>query len=438
MKLREQTLISLLPLFLALAVLGNGAAWWLRDHRLRHELQQSAVTVAVALSETLTPSPAQAMDPDLLERLARWQLVDCIQVVDATGQVVQRWGVAAGEADPALRQRMLQAGSRGVSGDVQLGERGEGAVWAGAPILNRAHEVVGGVGVRRVAEGFGADLAGARWTLVMGTAWSTGLGLLVVGALGTFMGREVKRLSTSSRGGEPSVAASAQPQELRIAELRDLGETQVVIQSLRREAEAKVAALQRHDLGGSVADQLARALQTRWMPVVDRPMAGRQVVLGAVGEQIERAWHGVTETGEVAWLWFGTVREQRGVDAVRWGAAMTAELAERLDGSVTPDPVAALQRLRQGFPVGAATVLTWSRQDASTRVWRLAGEGVSEEAFVWRGHGAWHDLAAEEADLAEAMVTGAAEAGATLTLADLRRVLTCPVGVVASLRNCDE
>lgn len=276
------------------------------------------------------------------------------------------------------------------------------------------------------------DFARMRRVFWRQVAFAGIVGALVAWALAVLLSRETRRLTAAAAS--MATGTYRPPERLRVAELRDLGETFGVLDTITRESREK------HDrLGAKAAtyqsvEDLGRVAEAAWMPGRRVRVGGREVGVGRLGGEIGRWWHGVAGDRDHGWLWMGRVSGDRSLATVRLAAAVTRECEEYLMGTA-PDPAALCRQLGVWYAVETVRVFGWRRGEPTTTVWIGGQDGVRAAEQPWTGAEVWHELVGPSAGMLDVLAPSLLKEAPEQTLEDLQRMFADASGVVAWVKR---
>ncbi|GAB1488828.1 hypothetical protein MASR2M8_12750 [Opitutaceae bacterium] len=200
MTTRRQIVLLVMPLFVGLAVLGGSLMAWLQLRTTERDFRTEVETAAIAIAEFLPVDSLAALREGqplagtpmgtYFERIRRWRQVERIFLIDASGQVLaDTRGDAA--IDPALLTAKPAAARTVIVGEVTPSSE----IHRVRPAIVSIQSEGVRLGIEVNAETFLARQASIRQGVLIMSAVTLTVGLMVSLALAAFVSWQFKRLS---------------------------------------------------------------------------------------------------------------------------------------------------------------------------------------------------------------------------------------------------
>ncbi|MFX3681353.1 MAG: hypothetical protein ACN6I3_00360 [bacterium] len=444
-KLREQSLLAVVPLFLMIGLTGAGASLLLKSYEWRKGMEEQARGMAVALAEYMgtehwSELRVGATDSVVASevRMDRWGFLRGIRIWDNDGALVHHWprlesvetlptplvpqiSVSRAHADNAFAVGQLERESSDYAmirgGAVVWAQNGDRLGW-----LECELEALGWAMVRdRQYRGI-LQLVGG--ILLLGVVLALLFSRLVKSDIGLL-------LSSAEKVGAGDYQS---PSGLHVKELADLSETFAVVDSLTEENRRK---FQRSLIENEIfrtSDVLVDEFQNAVMPNIDQVIAGRRVVSRLLDRMDGSRWHGVGERSNQGWYWYGAVAGTSGIEKANQALAVSSEFeAMLLRQNLPADQV--LAELGPLYGLSAGWVVNWDGPGSALRVWHwstnVAVPVVSERTSSHPN--LMHDLRGDLASTLDLVWAGSSSEEPAVALADVVRFLgdaNAVVGVI--------
>ncbi len=438
MKLRTQTLVAAVPLFLLLGIVGNGVAWFLKAWELRTAAERAAMSVAVALAEEATAVDAvntvegkAAMDRGAAQ-LARWDLLERITLFDEAGDAVWRWkSEAAAEAadEPLiLPPGVMQKGERLIE------------VRSDHPVVRAvAATEAGRVEIAWRLPKLVPEIALMRRRFFIEASLAVVVGISLVWALGYLLTKDVRRLAVvTPQVGEGTFQA---PEHLRVAELDDLSRTLGVLDAITHEARQKFQRTQAELEMFRTDEDLGKAFRRAWLRPIDRVLAGRRVTVRLLSEgavchafgALERG-SGLGSAGAGGVVWMVRLNDVPGLDTAREASAAGAELTAALADDAR-DVGSTIAQVASWFRLERVVVVTWSDAAGVITTHRWTPQAGVEPSTATGARAFCSDDSGATVDAGETLVKSAAAEPLPKVMAALANLLGGTGGVVALIET---
>jgi len=393
--LRGQILRGLLPLFILLAVLANGIAWWLEAREIRREFRLAAQFAAVALSEVLIVNPGRDLSPAQWAELESSGLIERVRILDGNGLAASPWPQTE-TGETAYRPRLSAENDRDAS-DVALSEGGNATVWGAALFRPTLGPAAGWIEVQLDSAAVAQGLQSARQTAFLGMGITLVVGLGLSMTLGLFLSREVGRLARRTEEGTDSKAP------LWVSEMRDLGETFEVLESLTKESQERQHKIEEISLASDTVAKVATTAHAAWLPPLSTEIENLRIIVGHVGLSAVNQFHGMKETDQYIWIWFGRIKVDEFRSTARNSGAISEELTEVFAGPVDPaDAVLPIIRL---FDIQDLLIIRVPRSCGDIDGWKLQDSGLVHQVEKREPSMGWHNLPDEEFSTMGRMIT---------------------------------
>ncbi len=440
MRLRTQTFLAIVPLFLVVGILGAGVSWLLESRELRHGAEAQARTMAVSLAEHLHGASWPTHDAAALERLERaemrfehWKFVRAIQLWDASGQRVHRWvSPAVTEVEDArwLQAALATESDEDAVGELAMVSNDTAVSRGGAVVWTAAGEVRGWVECELDAsdwltESRHQERVNSRRVLVIVI-----LGTVLAWLVSRLLAGDVRRLIASARAvGEGKYRA---PDDLRVKEFAELSESFGVLDGLTHEYRLKFRRSLIENEIFRTSGVLAQAFRAEVMPSIDQRIAGRRVLSRLLDPGECTRWHGAGGDDQRGWLWFGQVEGPVSVEVARVAFTVKSEL-EALLLRQQLDPAQALTELAEFYDIKRAFVVTWTGALTDLEIYDYHHEetAVSRRRLVSPVRFIGHDLVGDEEATINVVVASALDAAAEEMHEHIMRFLGDTSAVVA-------
>lgn len=439
MTIRRQTLLGVVPVFAALALLSTGVAYWLEARAilrgLREESGALAVTIAAFLrAEDLPTGDGAAASGALkagLERLDRWALVDGFAVWDPVAKkLLYRRPENASLPPPTAEIRTLLAAEPYANTELHLDENNRQRMVAYAAARNEDREIIALVGVGIDASFFGEETSALRQRLAWIAVLVISFGFLVAWLLSAIIRREIRRLTISAATIDQGNYTP--PPTRFIQEVAELGHTFGVLGSVIDEVRAKSQrALAENERFRTEEDLLATYRAAFHAPIKGH-FAGRAVAVASFGSESDLCFAAAGAAGEHGWVAFGRIDDTVSLDGACRSSAVQQEFSDRLDHGEEPEAV--LTAVARLFTVGSATVVSWKRGSADVVRWDLYGSTpestlltpvAAQRAFFV------HDLPAAFVTATDIYLSRAPKQAPETLVEDLRKLAEDSTGTLA-------
>ncbi|HVU25424.1 MAG TPA: hypothetical protein VHE13_14955, partial [Opitutus sp.] len=248
MTLRRRILLGITPVFVALALIGNGVRYYLERKETVDGLRQEAGTFALSFASFARPDDwtklendhaDQTVYPAVLNRLQRWNMLRGFVLWHGRSQkVLLRWG-EADEVPPAANALLQQIGADHPYGASDLVTTSDGTdiIIAYALLRDAAKNPLGIVGVSVDASAFTTELSDIRRKLIRSTLLVTMLGVVLSLALASRLSFELRRLTRAAAGIEKGHYLPPPPGF--VAEISDVSDTFGVLDGVIDELRAR-------------------------------------------------------------------------------------------------------------------------------------------------------------------------------------------------------
>ncbi|MDA8527286.1 hypothetical protein N9K67_00655 [Opitutaceae bacterium] len=447
MRLRTQSLLAILPLFLLIGVTGAGAAWLLKSRDWRQGVEEQARGVAAGLAEFVgrehwieAEPVAQARLHLAEERLARWEFVKRIRVRNVSGQLIHQWSDDADQMGefPADPEYWVPVGDANDNNAHAVGRfvadtDGGAVAWGGAMVWDEAGDPIGWVECELDASGWEAahtaELRGMFYLIggiiILGTLMAWLFNQLVVG--------DIRKLIQSARGvGEGEFV---KPDGLKVSELQDLSEAFSVVDSLTHENRMKFRRSLIENEIFRTNTVLVDTFKESMLPDFDRVLMGRRVISRLFDQANGVRWHGGGQTSARGWMWYGAVRGAEGIETAVRALAVGSEL-EMMLLNQNVDPEETLKELLPLYDLTHITILSWTSARSEIERWTAtSGEATSGDVEPNRetlraDRFLAHDLGGDMAATIEVVWDGSRDKSADDALGELQQFLGATNAVI--------
>jgi hypothetical protein len=447
MKLGNQALLAVVPLFLVIGLAGAAASWLLESHELQHGAEQQGRGMAVAIAAHLTGADWPVRDggaADRLawaeDRLAHWDILRGIQIWDNEGQLVHRWpdpktieaaAVKASrwvEEDDATKENAFAVGRLELTGNENAVVRG------GAVVLDVDGTPLGWVECELDASGWLGEWEGRKWDHLEVVGGIVLLGILVALFGSRMLVADVSALLRSARQvGSGNYAA---PSRIRVKELQELSETFSMVDGLMHENRLK---FQRSMIENEIfrtSNVLSEVFQSEVMPPINTQIAGRRVVSRLFDKGDGSRWHGTGADGDnqQGWLWYGAVEGAPTIDTALRALNVASEL-ESLLLRQNVSPGEALSELAPLYDLAAGWIVKWQVGVPSLEIWHWSADTglTSRQDLPVNQRFLGHDLSGDLAATFNVVWNGSQTISVDEALAKLERFLGNTNAVVAAV-----
>ncbi len=403
MTIRRRILIGIVPVFLFLALVGNGVHHFLERRAIIIGLQQQAGTFAAALAAFARAGDWEKFEagrtgatayPAALARLERWNMLRSAAIWRLSDrQVLLQWGPAAEIPPlPADRAGDFAQGAPFVASDlISLGSD-EAIIAAYAPLAVGPARPAGLIGVSISANFLLEELAGLQRRMLVSAFVITLIGAALALAISARLSFELRRLTRSAAGIENGRYVPPPPG--LIAEISDVGETFGVLDDVIDEVRAKSHRAYIENEQFRTEDDLLRIFREELLAPLAVTRAHLAVTLATTGSDAT-VFRELARDETAGRICFGHVEGPAGLETAILASATGQELEDRLARGEEPE--AALRGAAALFPLRSATVLTWTGSEV--RRWDFTPGTVRSSSHEVLRAGGWvgHDLPAEAA-----------------------------------------
>ncbi len=414
MTIRQQICLGIIPLFLLIGLLINGAAGLLEVWEVEGDFERQGRALAVVLSEnvatwieeeTYPGGPYARLDQAMLTLGEFDEIVSVTYWLDLDTPA-WHWP----EDDPPSRVLAEPMTEEPLLGGFLIDEHGVATMAAAAKTMTGSELPAGWVEVHLQDPGLG----GLLHRLIGAVVWH-GLAILALGvglafALAYLFKRDVAHLvaSTSSVGGEAFRVTS----DLRIREIAELSEVFHILDALIRESESTLVSRGADPESPGLGDaNLIDDFRRRWINQIDDDqVAGRNVSLKVWGSYGGAgSWSVVVERSGEGILVCGKLAGPETLGTARLAHAAAEEFRLRCEKAPV-DVGTILEELSLVYPLSYAGALQWTEhKSGGTRLRWQRGLDVTIEK--WRGERvALHDQSEHIAELFELLVKRSVDA----------------------------
>ncbi len=399
MTLRRSILLGITPVFVALALIGNGVRYYLERKATLDGLRQEAGTFALSFASFTRPDDwsrlendhaDQTLYPAALDRLQRWNMLRGFVLWHGRSQkVLLRWGNAdeVPAASSALLQQITPDRPYGAS-DLITTSDGTDIIISYALIRDAAKNPLGIVGVSVDASAFTTELSDIRRKLIRSTLLVTLLGVVLALALASRLSFELRRLTRAAAGIEKGHYVPPPPG--RVAEVSDVSDTFGVLDGVIDELRAKSNRAFVENEQFRTEGDLLRVFRDEFMAPTTITRAGLRIDMAVAGSS-PAIFREAAPQSDVGRICFGRVRGEGGLETAIVASATGREIEDRLARG--DDPASALTLTASLFPLQSATVLKWSADGTELLRWDFAdGEVRSSKLPLPAGGVVCHDL----------------------------------------------
>jgi hypothetical protein len=385
MKLRTQSLLGVVPLFILIGLAGAIASLLLKSFDWRRGVEEQARGMAISIAEHLAGDQWPADNPAAWQRLLvaeekleRWEFVRGIWIWDTEANLIHQWPdlPTAGSEPPTLKPILdpdhATANNAFSVVHMDIGFEPSEVVRGGAVVWGSAGRQVGWIECELEASGW---LEAIGWLDERNNQKTGVLELIVVIIL--LGGLIAWRFARLVRGDIQHLIDSAQkvgggdfvpPPGMQVQELQDLSETFLVLDSLTSENRRKFQrSLIENEIFRSSA-VLVEELLNAAMPDIDQTIAGSRVVSRLFDHGQGARWHGVGGDARRGWLWFGSTAGPNGIKKASQALAVTSEFESLLIQDGVP-PAKALAELGPLYHLHRAFVVIWTAEGEDRELW---------------------------------------------------------------------
>lgn len=399
MTIRTRILLAVVPVFLLLALVGNGVRYALERRAILNGLHEQAGTYAASIAAFVRDNDLQALAagrgddsslPAALLKLARWESLHGLRVWrPADRETLYLWQDA--DVIPFPEPAHLAALAEGrpfATRDLIKSVPDAPVVVAYAPLGRPGQPDTALLGVSVDASLLFRELAVLRRQMKVITLFVTGLGVILALVLAFRLAYELRHLAAAAASLESGQYRPPPPG--RIAEVADAGEILGVLADVIGEVRARShRALVENEQFRTETD-LLRILHGEFLGPVVSTRAGLTVGALTVGAD-PRLFREIGREGPTGCLCFGLVRGPSELDTATIASSTGREIIERLERG--DPPAEALAATVQLFPLERVTLLTWNAQ-AGVEQWVWLEGTMTSVAFTWpdTGECVVHDL----------------------------------------------
>ena len=436
MRLRTQSLLVILPLFLLIGAAGAGATWLLESRNWRLGAEEQARGMAAGLAEFLagqhwitTGAGAESRLRLAETRLARWEIVRGIRIRNAKGQVIHQWSTEpiesndrATKVDYWVPVAAANEENSYAVGKFVPGSEGNSVARGGAVVWNDSDgEIIGWVECELDASDWEETHASEIRDFMFMAGGIAILGILMALLFNQLVLGDIRKLIQSTR--EVGGGKYVKPAGLKVSEFQDLSEAFSVVDSLTHENRMKFRRSLIENEIFRTNTVLIDAFKESVLPNFDQVLKGRRVVSRLFDQANGVRWHGGGETSDRGWLWYGAVRGEEGIETAVRALAVSSELESLLlqDGI---DPKEAVEELMPVYDIEHVAIVAWSSGDSAIEKWSVTSEeeGISlltlrEERFLS------HDLDGDMATTIEVVWQGSRNKSVEHALGELEQFL---------------
>lgn len=404
MKIRTQNLLTIVPLFLGLALIGSLLMYTVGLNEIRWGLHEEASTLAIAAAEFLdgdayqglvrrgTADPYYARIQDPLRRLLKRNQARRVTAYSPDGEKVvfhlsadtisadtSGASDADSEASPSATLSAGVAGEAGLMeamtrdrflvGAMRYGEGNQAALTAYAPINDSAGKLAGIVGVETDADIYRKS----KQDLLTRGVWLTGivflLGILVASLLTRLITREVHALNLAA----VEVTAgnlNRQIQAGRIQEIEDLGNTFNTMSDVLRDVLSKTRRALIEGEQFRTEANLAQAYREQFAPPLRASLGAARVAAEHFGARPTGSFYDAFSLPDGACALVGRVGEGASLDAVMTASAARSLLRQDLERLPPEEVFASAGAL---FPLDRLEIVVW-KDGGPAKAWRLDPE----------------------------------------------------------------
>lgn len=399
MTLRRRILLGITPVFVALALVGNGVRYYLERKATLDGLRQEAGTFALSFVSFARPDDwaklendhaDQTVYPAALDRLQRWNMLRGFVLWHGrTQKVLLHWG-DADEVRPASNAVLQQIGRDHPYGASDLITTADGTdiIIAYALFRDAAKNPLGIVGVSVDASAFTTELYDIRRKLIRSTLLVTLIGVVLSLALASRLSFELRRLTRAAAGIEKGHYVP--PPTGLVAEISDVSDTFGVLDGVIDELRAKSNRAFVENEQFRTEGDLLRVFRDEFMAPATITRAGLQIGMAVTGSS-PAIFREPAASPDVGRICFGRVQGEEGLETAILASATGREIEDRLARG--DDPAAALTATAALFPLQSATVLKWNEGSTELLRWDFAHGEVRSSKVALPANGlVCHDL----------------------------------------------
>jgi len=361
--IRRQVLLALVPVFAALALVGNLVTYVLHRQALLQGLQTQAGAFAVGIASMptndeidalLAGRAAETTLPAAVARLIRQDPLTRVTVWDPRGERVLF--KSAPDADLLPPQSINHAGAEPYQVAPLPDAAGEARLVAYAPVSTQGDETRAIVGAEIDATLFPQEMGALRRRL-----WRTGLlivgvGVLIALAVSSVIARELRRLTRAAEQIEHGRYTA--PRAGLIAEVSELAQTFGVLEDVIGELRTKSQRAFAENEQFRSEDDLLNLYRDELLPPRQERRAGITAAVSVTPDAAGVFRECVQSTTADVHLCFGRVIGRPSIHTATLASAAGRELADRLARGESA--AAALSATARLFPLEVATVLSWT------------------------------------------------------------------------------
>lgn len=393
MTTRRQVLLAIVPVFAALALVGNGITYFFLSRASLEGLRNEAGAFAVTLAAFKHPGDWQRLQegrsqetsyPTALKQLDRWDILRGVAIWDARDrQAVYRYPEKATMAEPPVNaSTSFTAQKPFLTSPLSTLADGKAVISGYAPLYDNAGNIAAIVGAEIDASGYPREIALIRQRLVRTTLLIVLLGTIVALLLASLISRELGRITRAAAGIEQGHYVPPPPG--LVAEVTDLSQTFGVLEGVTEEIRSKShRAFAENEQFRTEEDLLATYREAFLAPLSLR--GGDYAVTVAVTANAIDVFREATADAAGGRVSFGRIEGSVTLEAATIASATGRELEDRLArGEI---PAAALTATAALFPLRTATVLTWRTGSRSIERADLAHGNVTTTTLPAPGIG---------------------------------------------------
>ena len=377
MRLRTESLLAILPLFLLVGAAGAGATWLLKSRDWRQGVEEQARGMAAGIAEFIADDQWIETGIEAEERLhlaearlARWHLINRIRIWNADQQVIHQWSKeldVTGSSDGYWLSPQLatDANAHAVG---KLVPEGKDSTLAhgGAIVWNHDREVVGWVECEIDAAGW--DVAYAEelkgiFKLVGGIVI---LGTLMALFFNRLMLSDIQKLIRSAR--EVGGGKYVKPTGLKVSELQDLSASFSVVDSLTHENRMKFRRSLIENEIFRTNTVLVDGFRAEVLPDIDLHIRGRRVISRLYDQSKGVRWHGGGESSDRGWLWQGAIVGNAGLNTAVQALAVSSDLESMLLRQ-NASAAEALKEVQSAYDLDHISIISWESAESSLEKW---------------------------------------------------------------------
>ncbi|HYC02383.1 MAG TPA: hypothetical protein VED40_03775 [Azospirillaceae bacterium] len=390
MKIRTQTLVAIVPLFLGLMAVDGALIYFSQSKEMMWGLRKELRSVVVSTAEHTASVMAQTPDPQALrarlqpifERIAEANKLELLRLTTPSGEVLVNTGTRPNRSSALAvlpeAARALEADQEFYSEIVERGDAADDASDLARIGLRRVRDaegrVIALVQVESDADVYRQEMADTARLIAGGTGIVLGVALLLAWILGGRIGGRIKLLNQRATELVDGRLERWQP----VGGVREIDELDGSFQTINSVLNSELGKSRRKLLENEqfrTREDLLETLGETIMKPIGGRFGGREVVARCINP-LSGYFMEMAEAGDGTVVVMGRASDPDAVDRSVTASSLLFLLRQTLRSKPVPE---ALERVRELFPEAEVICLTWEGPAAALRRIDLTRDGRIEE-----------------------------------------------------------